>query len=154
MTLPLTICAICSTRFEARTSYGLCSSCISKDRLREWDRLQSAIKRTQRDNLPVTLTLVQLLSSLSDFRGCCAWCQEMPHHEIAMINPRAGLIWENIAPICRICSIHKRNGFETAQKRVEEYLLANTGSSEDDINLEYHYERDDDEPYVRPLTDG
>lgn len=154
MTPTQATCAICTTTFEARTSYGLCPACYSKDRLREWDRLQSAIKHAQQNNLPVSLTLVQFLGTISDFRGMCAFCQLMPHSVIEMMNPYEGLVWSNIAPACRSCSYIKRAGFGTVQKRIEEYLLANAGRSESDISLEYHYENEDDEPYVPPLPEA
>jgi hypothetical protein len=34
------------------------------------------------------------------------------------------------------------------------YLAANVNRSEDDINLEYHHESEDDEPYVPPLPEA
>lgn len=154
MTLPRTICVICATSFEARTSYGLCPSCYSKDRLREWDRLQSAIKYAQRDNLPNSLTLLQWLGTVSDFRGQCSACQIMPHSTIEMINPLAGLVWDNIVPMCRSCSQIKRTGWHNACTRIMTYLAANVNRSEDDINLEYHHESEDDEPYVPPLPEA
>jgi hypothetical protein len=144
MTLPLTICAICSTRFEAKTSYGLCSTCYSKDKLREWDRLQSAIKRAQHENLPTTLTLVQWLSTVSDHLGRCAFCQQAPHSTIETIFHSAGLTWQNVVPCCRSCAEIKRVGWEKICVRVMQYLMANEGRTETDVNLEYFAETPSD----------
>lgn len=140
MTLPLTTCAICSSTFEARTSYGLCPSCYNRDKLREWDKLQSAIKRAERDNLPATLTLIQLLSVISDFRGMCALCQVAPYSVIEIVFRSAGLTWNNIIPACRSCSEIKRVGWEKACVRVMQYLAANEDRTEEDISLEYFAE--------------
>jgi hypothetical protein len=139
-------CLICGLTFECRTSYGLCSLCARKDTLRELDRLESAKRHAERMKLSTELNLVQWLAEISDFRGLCAWCQEMPHSEIAMVNPLAGLTWENTAPICRVCSLHKRQGFDTAQRRVQSYLAANCNRTEDDIRLEY--DSDEEEIYI------
>jgi len=70
---------------------------------------------------------------------------------IEIVDPLKGLTWHNVVPACRACSYHKRNGFDTAIKRVREYLAANANRNEDDISLEYLYESEDEEPYVPPL---
>lgn len=147
MTLPLTICAICGECFESKTSYGLCSRCYSKDKLREWDRLQSAIKHAQRDNIPNSLTLIQWLSVLSDFRACCAYCQQPSYSIIDTVSPIAGLVWSNVVPACRSCAQIKRIGWENAYARVTMYLTANMNRTEVDANLEYFNETPDD-PYI------
>jgi len=148
--LPQSTCVICKSTFEARTSYGLCPACYSKDRLREWDRLQSAIKHPQRDNLPNSLTLLQWLGTVSDFRGQCSACQIMPHSTIEIISPLGGLVWDNIVPMCRSCSQIKHVGWDNTCTRIMTYLTANTGRSEDDINLEYLYESDE-APDIAPV---
>lgn len=116
-------CVICGLTFESRTSYGLCPLCWSKDRLREWDRVQSATRSALRANRPATLTLVQWLSTVSDFEGLCAYCQEMTYSYIDMVNPALGLIYENVVPLCRACAVHRRSSFEDAKIRVLKYLL-------------------------------
>lgn len=144
MTTPSTTCLICGSTFTARHSYGLCPQCIRRDTLREYDRLRSASRFADRAKLPNTLTLLQWLSVVSDWRGKCALCEEMVHHEIAMLNPIAGLVWENVVPVCRSCSQHLHHGFETALKKAREYLTANVGRTEEDIRLE-DVELDDEE---------
>lgn len=118
----LAVCALCTTPFQARTSYGLCKNCWSRDRLREWDRLISAQRQAERLNVPATLTLVQWMSTASDFKGLCAYCLEMPFSLIEMVDPRLGLIWENVVPICKACHTHKHTSFEEAIRRVQVYL--------------------------------
>lgn len=144
-------CLICGATFEARTSYGLCSSCISKDKLREFDRWHSAIRQAEKINLPADLTFLQFLSVVSDFRGMCAFCGLMPHYYIEPMNPFAGLTWHNVVPACRSCSYLKRTGFGTVQKRIEEYLLANKDRDESSINLEYLYEPEDGLDIIAPV---
>jgi len=123
MTTPHTaICALCWSTFQAHTSYGLCPDCWSRDRLREFDRLESAKVKAERHNLPITLTLREWLATTSDFEGKCAYCQEIPYSFLEMVNPDAGLTWDNVVPVCRACSIHKACSFETAQNRVQAYL--------------------------------
>lgn len=115
-------CAICSTGFEAHTSYGLCPSCISRDRLREFDRLQSAKRHAERARLPVSLTLLQWLGTISDFHGLCAYCQTIPYSAIGMVNLVEGLVWENIVPVCKACNVHRQHSFDAAVARVQTYL--------------------------------
>jgi len=146
-------CLICGLPFESRTSYGLCAFCIRKDTLREFDRWSSAVKRAERDRIPTGLTLVQWLGTVSDYRGLCAFCGEMSMHEIAMVDPLRGLVWENVVPACRSCMVHKRHGFESALQRVRQYLSANSSRTEEDIRLEYSGE-EPDEVYVPDLAMG
>lgn len=129
-------CLICGSTFTARHSYGLCPQCIRRDTLREYDRLRSASRFADRAKLPNTLTLLQWMAVISDFRGKCSLCEEMVHHEIAMLNPIAGLVWENVVPVCRSCSQHLRHGFEVALKKARTYLEANVGRTEEDIRIE------------------
>lgn len=126
MTTPHTsICALCWSSYEARNGYGLCPDCWSRDRLREFDRLESATAKAHRHNLPVTLTLHQWLATISDFKGRCAYCQELPYSFIETVDEYAGLTWENAVPVCRACSIHKAKSWEAAQRRVDAYLVHN-----------------------------
>lgn len=115
-------CVICGLPFEARTSYGLCPLCISKDKLREYDRLDSARRSAERAKLSCSLTLVQWLSVLSDFSGMCAYCGLHSLILIEMVNELAGLVYENVVPCCKTCHEHKRHGFEKATERVRVYL--------------------------------
>lgn len=121
MTTPAT-CVICGMPFDARSSYGLCPLCWESSRLRQWDRLQSATHQAKRAGLPATLTLPQLLATISDFNGLCAYCQEVSFSFIDMVDPSRGLTYENAVPICRACQKHKRLSFERARERVRAYL--------------------------------
>ncbi|HEY7417683.1 MAG TPA: hypothetical protein VH593_21050 [Ktedonobacteraceae bacterium] len=116
------LCAICGTTFEARHSYGLCPACWSRDRLREWDRLETARRYALRNHLPATLTLTQWLSVCSDFGGSCAYCHEMSYQRIDMVIPERGLAYDNVVPICLACLHHKEHGFEAAIQHVRGYL--------------------------------
>lgn len=144
-------CLICGISFEARTSYGLCSSCISKDKLREFDRWHSAIRQAEKMNVPADLSLLQWMATLSDHRGMCSMCQIMPGTVIEPINQFAGLSWNNVVPMCRSCSYVKRTGFGTLLQRVLKYLLANEGRDESSINLEYLYEPEDGPDLIAPV---
>lgn len=126
MTTPhAAICALCWSTFEAHTSYGLCPDCWSRDRLREFDRLESARAKAQRQNLPTTLTLREWLATTSDFSGKCAYCEEVPYSFVETVNPDLGLTWDNVVPVCRACSVHKVLSFDVAQNRVAAYLRHN-----------------------------
>ena len=118
----LCTCVICGLPFDARTAYGLCPLCISKDRLREFDRLESARRVADRAKLPCTLTLVQWLSTLSDFNGRCAYCLYHSSVLIEMVAPLDGLTYENVVTCCRGCHEHKWHGWEASVQRVQEYL--------------------------------
>ncbi len=118
----MTICALCYANFEAHTSYGLCPQCWSRDKLREYDRLESAEYKARKQHLPATLTLAQWLATTSDFNGKCAYCLELPYHFITMVEPDKGLTWENAVPICRACAVHKECSFDVASLRVKAYL--------------------------------
>lgn len=151
MTRPLTTCVLCYKQFQGYTSYSICPSCYNRDKLREWDRLQSAIKHAQRDNLPVSLTLIQWLGTLSDHRGCCAYCQQPSYSVIDMVSPIAGLTWQNVVPACRSCAAIKRVGWENACARVMLYLTANMDRSEADANLEYFSEPEGGPDLIAPV---
>jgi len=117
-----TTCAICSHAFDARTSYGICASCYTKDNLREWDRLQSARDYALRLHVPVSLSLIEWLSIVSDFRGLCAYCCVYSFTTIEMVHPMLGLTPVNVVPVCRACHEHKKYGFDDAIDRVQTYL--------------------------------
>lgn len=151
MTLPHATCAICAATFEARTSYGLCPACISKDKLREFDRWHSAIKQAERMNVPTDLKFIHWLAVLSDHRGMCSMCLIMPGTVIEPMNQYAGLSWDNVVPMCRSCSYVKKTGFGTIQQRVLKYLLANKDRDESSINLEYLYEPEDGLDIIAPV---
>ncbi|MEO6891009.1 MAG: hypothetical protein ABI324_18645 [Ktedonobacteraceae bacterium] len=116
------ICALCSSFFEARTSYGLCPACWTRDRLREYDRVASVSTHARRAHAQVTLSLVEWLSVVSDFKGLCAYCLTLPFSRIEMVNPAAGLTYANVVPCCRACAVHKEHTFEAASHRVQSYL--------------------------------
>lgn len=122
----ITTCALCQAEFIARTPYGLCPACWSRDHLREFDRWQTAIKHAQRARVPVTLTLPQWLGTVSDFAGLCAFCQVVSFSFLEMLTPASGLTWQNVVPVCRACSVHKRGSFEAARTRVVAYLSDET----------------------------
>lgn len=149
MTISITsTCAICGMSFEARTSYGLCPLCWSRDKLREFDRFTSAQRHAERLNLPIDLTLVQWMSTASDFKGLCAFCLEVPFSMIEMVDPRLGLIWENVVPICKACHKHKHTSFEAAEQRVRVYLA--TESDEEESVCEESEEDVHETEYVSP----
>lgn len=116
-------CCLCGIDFTANTSYGLCPHCYSKDRLREYDRIESAIRQARRQGIaPVTLTLVEWLSVLSDFAGTCALCRHHGYTKILMVNVVKGLVYTNIVPACTACEYHYHHGFNSAIEEVQRYL--------------------------------
>jgi len=115
-------CCICGLIFAARHSYGLCPGCCSKDHLREYDRVVSAIAAAERRNIPATLTLLEWLSALSDFKGLCAFCNDRTYLRIEMVAPDDGLTYANVVPCCQSCHVRRDEGYETAEKRVRQYL--------------------------------
>ncbi len=112
------ICSICGLNFSSRTSYGLCAKCVSKDRLREFDRVESAARSAYRSKLPASLVLLEWLSTISDFQGKCSFCREYTFNCIVMLDPKKGLTYDNSVPSCTACSIHYKHGFWEAIKRV------------------------------------
>jgi len=120
-------CCICGDEFTARHSYGLCPQCCSKDRLREYDRLDSAIAATQRRGKVATLTLPEWLSTLSDFKGLCAFCNDRIYLRIEMVDPDAGLTYDNVVPCCQSCYVRRDEGYEVAEERVRRYLHLQAG---------------------------
>lgn len=118
-------CTICGLPFEARHSYGLCEKCYSRDRLREYDRVESACRAAHRQGIvPVTLTLVHWLSTLSDHAGLCAFCREYQCSVIEMVRPGGGLTYDNVVPCCRACHRRRSDGYDEAEDRVRIYLSA------------------------------
>src|SRR5580765_1296179 len=120
----MSICVICGANFQARHSYGLCALCFSKDRCREWDRLIAATKQAEKAKLPIGLLLVPWLSIISDFNGLCSFCEQYTYSVIEMIDPVKGLVYDNVAPICRACHVHRKYGFNTAEQRVKDILAS------------------------------
>jgi hypothetical protein len=137
-----TICALCDKEFKARTTYGICPNCFDRDKLREWDRLQSAITFANRQHVPVSLTLREWLSIVSDFKGKCAYCEEVPYSLLIMVNPSHGLVQQNALPCCKACNVHRQDSFENARTRVQVYLEQKHLRADDDIV----YEPIEDEP--------
>ena len=123
MSLQECVCVLCGTLFEARTSYGLCDQCISQDRLREFDRLESAIKAARRAGLDADLTLLQWLSTMSDWAGKCAFCDEYTASVIEQVYPGQGLTYSNVVPSCRACHSRRSEGYERGEERVRKYLF-------------------------------
>jgi hypothetical protein len=116
-------CCICGLTFDARHSYGLCALCFSKDRARELDRVESAAALARRKHIsPITLTLVEWISTLSDFHGLCAFCREYQCSIIEMVSRENGLVYDNIVPCCRACSTRRAESYEKAENRVKTYL--------------------------------
>src|SRR5579864_1115207 len=108
------ICVLCYATFEATTMYGLCHACWQKDKLREWDRLQSAYKEARRANVPHTLDLPEWLSILSDFSGKCAYCLVAWYSRIERVDESKGLTKGNVVPICLACREHKLLSWDVA----------------------------------------
>jgi hypothetical protein len=122
-----TTCTICGKTFTARHTYGLCPSCTSSDRLREFDRVESASRLARRHGIsPVTLTLVDWLATLSDYHGLCALCKRYTANRILMFDPSQGLTYTNVIPCCGACEYHYIHGFDTAIETVKEYLTVQT----------------------------
>jgi hypothetical protein len=143
----MTICVLCCVPFDARTSYGLCPLCYSKDRLREYDRVESSRHHALRNNLPATLTLQQWLACLSDFAGLCSYCGLVPFSVIEIVDERKGLSHNNVVPSCRVCSHYRKQPFEQAEIRVRQYLARTQPLLEivDECEL---FDEDDDAPGV------
>jgi len=116
------ICALCDEEFAARTTYGICPSCFSRDTLREFDRLESAKRHAKRASLPVELTLTDWLATIADFNAKCAYCLTVPFGYLEMVDPLAGLTKKNAIPVCKACQVHKQHSFTAAEQRVRAYL--------------------------------
>lgn len=126
----MTICAMCFSSYESQTSYGLCPDCWTKDRLREWDRLQSATKEARRQHVPALLELRQWLVVLAEWDGRCAYCQVSWYQHIEMVDANKGLVQGNVVPVCYGCREHKRNGWQNAERRVQSYLAGELARGE------------------------
>lgn len=135
-----TLCVLCSGNFEARTSYGICPNCYDRDKMREWDRLQSAMSAALRQGLPFGLTLREWLAILSDFGGRCAYCEEVPFSLIASVQPGVGLVRGNVVPCCRACDVHRRRSFERAEQRVLAYVTRERDEGEQELVSEPGWE--------------
>jgi hypothetical protein len=121
------ICCICGKYFDARHSYGLCERCYTKDRLREYDRVESSCRQARREGInPISLTLPEWLSILSDFAGVCALCKRHSVSRILMADRTQGLIYPNVFPACYACEYHYLNGFDTAKEEILLYLSQQT----------------------------
>jgi hypothetical protein len=118
----MTTCQICQSSFPSRTACSLCPQCLSRDRLREWDRIANAEHYARRNGLICTLTLIQWLSTIADFRGLCAYCLEYSCNVIERVDIKSGFTAENVVPCCRACSKRRREGYEYAENRVRAYL--------------------------------
>jgi hypothetical protein len=125
----MTICALCFSAFEARTSYGICPRCYSRDNLHAFDMLQSAIRRAERAHVLALLTLPELLGRISDFQGRCAFCGYHRFTEIALVDPAQGLVLSNVVPACHGCQIHLHESFEQALRRVRDFLAVEPGQA-------------------------
>lgn len=117
------ICCICGKNFDAKHSYGLCPLCLSKDRLREFDRIESAVKLAHKQGIcPVSISLLEWLSVLSDFHGNCSLCKKYTANRILIFDRSQGLIYRNILPACAACETHFIHGFDTAKQEAASYL--------------------------------
>ena len=121
------ICCLCGKDFSARHSYGLCTLCLSPVRLRELDRVESAIKQAQNSTSALSLYHFQNGSpTLSDYHGLCALCKKYNANRILMFDRSKGLIYPNIFPACAACEVHFVNGFDVAKADVQQYLSQQT----------------------------
>lgn len=116
------MCTICGLTFEARHSYGLCPTHATRDTLREFDRIESIARYAHRNDKLCSITLLQWLSVLSDYAGCCAFCQHYTANVIEMFNPSEGYTYANVVPACKACSTMRRQTFESADDRIARYL--------------------------------
>jgi hypothetical protein len=101
--------------------------------------LETATYKAQKQGLAATLTLTQLLSVASDFKGLCAFCQEYTYSIIEMVNIDKGLVYDNVVPSCKACSHHKRYGFDVARERVRWYLSSDRVQRDTPQNEEDHH---------------
>lgn len=116
-------CCICGKTFTARHSYGLCPMCLSHDRIREYDRVESVASKARKQGIvPVTLTLVEWLSVMSDHAGLCSFCCIYSASVIEMHDRTKGLTYDNVIPACKACVAMRRGGLEEAEKRIGVYL--------------------------------
>jgi hypothetical protein len=116
-------CLLCPQTFEARTSYGLCPKCQDQHTLREYDRLESRIRQARRERtVPITLTLKDWMSIISDSQGLCSFCREYTCSVIEIVERDRGLTYENVVPACRACSTRRHEGYQYAEDRVRFYL--------------------------------
>ena len=118
----MSTCSLCGQTFEARHAYGLCPACFTRDAAREFDRLENARYKAQKQGLAATLTLKQLLSVLSDSHGKCSFCDEYPCSHIEMVEPAKGLTYDNVVCSCRACHKRRSEGYGTAEHRIKQYL--------------------------------
>lgn len=118
-----TICVLCKVTFQARHNYGLCKDCWTAERGHEHDKLQSAIHRAKREELPAELTLVQWLSILSDLNGKCPYCREAKGYAIHLFERKRGLIYGNVVPACHSCHRREEEGYHRGVEQVRCYLL-------------------------------
>jgi len=117
-------CCICGLTFEARHSYGLCPTHCNKDTLREFDRVESLARYARRNNIYCSLTLIEWLSTLSDFYGLCAFCKEYTANVIERLVLPDGYTYFNVVPACKACSTMRRTSFERAVEQLAVYLDA------------------------------
>lgn len=120
-------CVLCYTAFESNTSYGLCPHCWSRDRLREFDRLETALHSARRHGYKASLQLHEWMSIIGDFNGYCAFCLVEPLDRLEVICREQGVIVGNVVPICRSCYVHRQDGWEAAVIRVQRYLSGEEG---------------------------
>lgn len=128
----MSTCCICGTDFPARHSYGLCPTCLTRDTARELDRVETASHKAFKSGLVATLSLREWLSTVSDFKGLCSFCEEYTYSSIEMIYPSKGIIYDNVVPICRACRVHRVGDFYRAELRVMQYLKNDRTSKEQD----------------------
>jgi hypothetical protein len=87
----MSTCCICQVDFKARNSYSVCGKCYSSDRLRAFDKVESAIHQARRNGItPVTLTVIEWLSVLADFSGNCAMCRKVTGTKILRFDRTKG----------------------------------------------------------------
>ena len=118
------ICCICGKDLDpsVRHSYGLCPLHATRDLLREYDRIESLVKYAYRNSILCSITLLEWMAVLSDFRGCCACCQHYTANVIEMFNPSEGYTYFNVIPACKACSIIRRETMKKTEARIAAYL--------------------------------
>lgn len=120
-------CSICGKSFDAHSSYGICSACFSRDRLREYDRVESAVRQARREGIcPISLVLLEWLSILSDAHGVCLLCKRYGASKILMADRAVGLVYANVIPACYACEHHYIHGFDSAKEEIKLYLSKQT----------------------------
>lgn len=114
------VCCLCSTTYVAKNSshfYDLCEACYTDERMEEYKRVKSHLRRAKVLSLPATLTLKQWLYTLGHFQNRCVYCGSqftcLDHY--VPLGP-GGTTQDNCVPACGKCNSSKN------KKHPEKYI--------------------------------